>query len=114
MDSLHTPAVWSVGTSERKEFKGDVVPGPGAHESNTTVGEGPRYTHGLPHKAYKPPAVPGPGVQCHPLIMSVACQSVDRSVRLPPNGESVASPSGVAGDQILRALRGSGCGGFGT
>eukprot|EP00971_Amphidinium_carterae_P102749 2033960-Amphidinium_carterae.1 len=60
IDSLHTTPVWSVGTSERKEFKRDMVPGPGAHESNTSVGEGPQYSHGLPLSA-RGSNVPGPG-----------------------------------------------------
>jgi len=56
----HNPQ-WTMATSQRqKQAMRAETPGPGTHKKETTVGEGPKFTHGVPRKE-RITVTPGPG-----------------------------------------------------
>lgn len=55
-----TPKWTLTGSHRQKEVRHDEVPGPGTHMRKTAIGQGPKYSHGLPRQD-KVSVTPGPG-----------------------------------------------------
>jgi len=62
--TIQQNAQYSMPTSPRqKGVKCEDIPGPGAHPKKTSVGEGPKFSVGLPQKK-RAESTPGPGEYC--------------------------------------------------